>query len=240
MGFSAGYLGPFSPLPKSIDDVCAQVVETETRIVGLQPQGRTLRTGYAMLLLYLNVHSFCNGAEPSMRRAFLLVTTCIVALGCNSKPDGLGGISALEPKDRQAASEVRGLGGSALSGDLGTVIDLNNSKVTDSTLGVVRKFPDLIVLRLNNTQVTDQGILQLDGLSHLKELELDSTRVTDPSLKFLRGFPNLGLLRLTRTAITDEGLTYLKGLSNLAVLDLQGTKITDKGVASLSRSAKVF
>jgi hypothetical protein len=113
------------------------------------------------------------------------------------------------------------------------LLDLGETRVTDSDLMHLRGMSGLNRLRLYKTGITDAGVAHLSALRRIRDLNLSGTKVTDNSLEHLRGRAALEYLSLGGTNVTDNGLPPLLGLARLRQLDLSGTKITDSGLAQL-------
>ena len=87
--------------------------------------------------------------------------------------------------------------------------------------------PEAVVLQMANPDVTDVTLINLKGLTRLRELDLSNTQVDDDGLKELEGLAGLTTLRLKGTKITDEGFKkWLAPRESLKQLDLQGTSVT--------------
>ena len=87
--------------------------------------------------------------------------------------------------------------------------------------------PEAVVLQMANRDVTDQTLINLKGMTRLRELDLSNTQVDDDGLKELEALPGLETLRLKGTRITDEGFRkWLAPREALIQLDLQGTGVT--------------
>lgn len=136
------------------------------------------------------------------------------------------------------------------------LINLSGTRVSDRSMRLVGRLPNLEVLILND-RITDQGMAQLEGLSHLTELRLGGSKVGDKGVEILRRFPRLSRLDLGGTEVTDHGLEALKDLplielalgpritdaavlsaaafKNLGQLDLSQTRITDQGLAAFAQ-----
>jgi hypothetical protein len=87
---------------------------------------------------------------------------------------------------------------------------LTNSKVDDSSLASIKRFPELKGLTLFQCKVTDAGLEHLKDLTELRRLYLDETRVTEAGLVHLEGMTRLRSLRHANTEITDAGVKKLR------------------------------
>ena len=65
------------------------------------------------------------------------------------------------------------------------------------------------VVNLSNTRVTDSDLQVLEGLPRLHQLCLDNTDVTDAGLKHLKGMRDLYCVNLHHTKVTNEGVRKL-------------------------------
>ena len=79
-----------------------------------------------------------------------------------------------------------------------TRLDLRGTRISNGTLEIVSRLPQLEALDIGDTQVTDNGMDLLIALTNLKELSLGRGRTDEVDLSFLRGLPSLtGILDLT-------------------------------------------
>ncbi|HWC90996.1 MAG TPA: hypothetical protein VG433_15110, partial [Pirellulales bacterium] len=92
----------------------------------------------------------------------------------------------------------------------------------------------LIGVDLDATRVTDSTLQPIENLPKLKIVLLGNSKISDAGLKYLKKLSDLEKLWLPSTKVTDAGLTYLKGLSKLSAISLYKTKVTDTGMAKLS------
>jgi len=104
---------------------------------------------------------------------------------------------------------------------------------TDEDLKVFRILNEVSILNLENTQITDAGLGDVAGLRNLQWLRLDGTRVTDAGIDKIANLPYLEVLDLSGTDITDAGLVDLRKLKSMHDVNLTGTQVTDTGVAEL-------
>jgi hypothetical protein len=91
-------------------------------------------------------------------------------------------------------------------------VELHGSGVTDETLKIVARFPDLKGLSLIHAAITDAGMHQLQRLPRLEVLYLESVQITDAGLMHLSAVPSLIELRIATptTGATEEGLKKLQ------------------------------
>ena len=116
------------------------------------------------------------------------------------------------------------------------VIGASLSYLPATDLDVVRladRFPGLEWLHLQNTNITDDSLGTLRRFRHLKMVVLSQTSISDQALRQLAGLHDLEQLELCRTQISDEGIAVLGRLSSLRFLDLSGTKVTRRAVRKL-------
>lgn len=215
----------------------------------------------AMLLWFAVALVFHLRFQFSIRS--LLVAAVAVAIPCS----WLGVKMQQERRQSGAATAIEELGGivswSEPSGpewlrktmgddyfqDVEAVIlNLANSKTSDTGLEHLKEFTELYLLQISDTKDTDKGmetggtrltdreLEHLKGLPQLHELEIFSTGVTDAGLENLKGLSQLELLSLNYTQVSDTGLENLSGLSQLRELYLYGTKVTAEGVKKLQRA----
>jgi Leucine Rich repeat len=113
-------------------------------------------------------------------------------------------------------------------------ISLAHTKVTDSGLRFLSKFPRLNRLDLSHTEVTDDGLVELQRLRKLAVLNLGYTKVTLPRLAIAKSLTDASL-DLSGLGITDEELPLLWSDSNQSnrsdlKLSLRDNKLTDSGL----------
>ncbi|MDY0168512.1 MAG: hypothetical protein RBS80_18325 [Thermoguttaceae bacterium] len=95
-------------------------------------------------------------------------------------------------EQREAAAALEELGAKLLHGRGGvTVVDLENSQVTDADLALLVRFPRLENLNLHQTGITSDGLVHLRPLKTLQRLGVDSDQVTEDSVEHLRCLTNL-------------------------------------------------
>jgi len=76
-------------------------------------------------------------------------------------------------------------------------LNLRGTRVSNGTLEIVGRLPQIEALDIANTQVTDNGLDQLIALTNLKELALGRSRAGESELGFLRMLPSLTSLDLS-------------------------------------------
>ena len=109
--------------------------------------------------------------------------------------------------------------------------------VTDQDLQALRELHGLTRVDLNNTVISDATLGHLFDKVHLKTVSIAGTRITDSGLAYLTRLAGLRELDLSHNVgITDDGLAHLKGLSNLTRLGLLGTRVTEAGVRELQKA----
>jgi len=87
---------------------------------------------------------------------------------------------------------------------------LNDTKITDADLAIVKSLPDLELLILDNTNITDNGLVHLASRRKLQTSTMRNTRVTDAGLKHLVGLTMLDDLNIKGTEVTDRGIRQLQ------------------------------
>ncbi|HUG96248.1 MAG TPA: hypothetical protein VMJ94_01795, partial [Nitrososphaera sp.] len=120
-----------------------------------------------------------------------------------------GGALAQTPEQEKAIAAIKKLGGETatsaltsfskqgkvvlenLPGKPVVLVYLEETKVTDADLAMLKAFPDLIRLDLTTTSITDAGLIHLKGLTKLEWVGLARTKVTDKGLENLQGLVNL-------------------------------------------------
>lgn len=122
-------------------------------------------------------------------------------------------------------------------------LGLENTGITDESLGPLGRFTYLKTLSLGNAtymsgdvipnrpqnHITDEGLRAIRGLSELHGLQLGGTDISDDGLQYLSHIDNLYFLELPGTDITGTGVSHLRSLQKLGSLDLSGCKITPEG-----------
>lgn len=107
------------------------------------------------------------------------------------------------------------------------------SAVHDAELVNLQGMTELRQLDLARTALTDAGLLHLQGLDSLEVLDVWDTGITDAGLAIIGRLPSLRHLGLGGTAITDAGLASIAGLAKLRVLQLWGTRVSGRGLEHL-------
>lgn len=107
-----------------------------------------------------------------------------------------------------------------------TVLQIDNSDVTDQTLDHLREMTNLRELDLNDSQITDAGLAKLARLSGLETLRLRGTKITDHGLlEFLGPLPQLKRVDLRQTSVSSAAvqtwLTMLPGRVAMIEQDLR-------------------
>lgn len=89
-------------------------------------------------------------------------------------------------------------------------VDLSATSVTDASITLLAKAPDLRMVRLSETGITDASMDTLAKLTKLESVNLYGTKVTDAGVKKLSALTNLKRLYLWQTAVTPEAIAELK------------------------------
>lgn len=113
-------------------------------------------------------------------------------------------------------------------------VDLHETKITDTDLGLLKSLPELRHLDLRLTKIGDAGVVQLKELKELRFVNLFRTQVTDAGLKHLTGNKSLETLLIGGTKVTDDGLALLKAFPQLKKLSVFDTQIGDAGLKHLA------
>ncbi|KIA94194.1 hypothetical protein OC25_09645 [Pedobacter kyungheensis] len=106
-----------------------------------------------------------------------------------------------------------------------TWLKLENGKVTDQTLEVIKDCKNLTRLSLNYTAVTDAGLAQLKDLDQLQSLSLVGTKVTLSGINQLKKLKNLKFLYVYQTNINRADLLKIKQLLPKVSLDTGNYKV---------------
>lgn len=117
-----------------------------------------------------------------------------------------------------------------LQGILGSELGLW-SKVAGGT--------QIMGLHLDQSKVTDQDLRILRSTPFLKRLHLSSTGITDAGLANLKYAANLEELAVANTIVTEKGLADLPRLTKLQSLNLDGTHVTEALVDVLKTAPSV-
>jgi len=134
------------------------------------------------------------------------------------------------------AGWVTGLGGRAETNAAGEVValDLRGTWVTDTDLKAVAALPRLERLDLSLTRITDLGLLQLKGMTSVRELKLRFAElVTDEGVAAVKAWPRIERLDLRGTKVTDNTLVTLAGKDTITALDIGYAEVTDSGLQHL-------
>lgn len=86
---------------------------------------------------------------------------------------------------------------------------LNNSGLTDESLGGIEQLNQLAKLRLDNNAITDATVQRLSGLENLYYLNLYGTRVSGQCLANLEKIPALRKVYLWQTGVQEADLARL-------------------------------
>jgi len=117
-----------------------------------------------------------------------------------------------------------------------TVIELDESRVTDEHLSLLAGYTQVEELRLGGTSVTDAGLAYLRELTTLRQLDLSLTEITDDGLAALLGLTQLHTLWIGGTKVSSAGLKQLAALVGLREIHAANTSITADGVRDFENS----
>lgn len=111
-------------------------------------------------------------------------------------------------------------------------------RLTDATLAVLGKLPNLETVRITNARFTDQGIAQLSGLRKLSNLDCPAALCTDAV------FPHVGRIGSLKTLslggqMNSSGLIQLDSLANLSSLTLKSDSLGASAQAGLARLTRL-
>jgi mono/diheme cytochrome c family protein len=128
----------------------------------------------------------------------------------------------------------------AISSDKKSALDVDLSHLTrafnDSHVTLLERIaPNIFWLDLHETAVNDSTLGIVTKCSNLMRLHLDKTRVTSAGLSALKDSENLTYLNIIGTSVDDAGLTHLMKLTNLEKLYLTNSKVTQTGIAKLQQ-----
>jgi len=138
----------------------------------------------------------------------------LVCKHCTSKdPDYSPPVNTIPIVEKAIRESLKKPTGELTVADLAsvTVLNLNETKITDAGLKEVAKMQNLTTLALGYAEITDAGLKEVAKLQKLRNLELSFTEITDAGLKELAKLQNLrdlGLYSCSRT--TYEGRAELR------------------------------
>jgi Leucine-rich repeat (LRR) protein len=124
-------------------------------------------------------------------------------------------------------------------------LNVRGTRISDGTLEILSRMPQLEALDIANTQISDDGYDYLITLVNLKELSLGRSRLSDNAIKALRLLPTLTYLDLggpgkrSKRAMSDETVSAIAELQDLVTLKLGHSNISNHGVEILSRLGNV-
>jgi hypothetical protein len=119
------------------------------------------------------------------------------------------------------------------------LLDLRQTKITDTGLAHISKMKRLEWLFLAGTGVSDAGMKEVSKLTNLEYLSLDDTQVTDAGIAHLRSLQKLDEFSLDGTPVTGACLEDLVEIKSLRVLDLRETEMQGEGLAQLAALPKL-
>ncbi|MGL4631524.1 MAG: hypothetical protein ACRCVT_09995, partial [Leadbetterella sp.] len=111
-------------------------------------------------------------------------------------------------------------------------IKLNDTQITDKSLQVLAKLPNLVRLDLSYTKISDGGVSYLSGSKNLEYLNLVGTQVSNATLNKLAAIKTLKKVFLWKTAISKEALKAFEGAN-------PGIKVYSEWENSTPTSVKV-
>ncbi|MFN0007953.1 MAG: c-type cytochrome domain-containing protein [Planctomycetota bacterium] len=126
-------------------------------------------------------------------------------------------------------------------------LTLSRSKVTDQTVKLAARMPNLARLDLRATGVTDAGVAALAGHPSLVELVMPQTRLTDGVVPHLLKIGELRKVYLWNSGVTIQGIAKLRlGREDLVIeagdpgearpLETEGKPVPAKPALSLSNT----
>jgi rRNA maturation protein Nop10 len=111
-----------------------------------------------------------------------------------------------------------------MSGDL-------SRRLNDSGLACIRGLTKLKKLTFDGSRITRAGMVNLEGMSELREL--DGGRGADPDLESVGKLKNLRALNLFQSRLTREGFVRLSKLNQLESLNLGDADLSDDDLRDL-------
>jgi hypothetical protein len=118
-------------------------------------------------------------------------------------------------------------------------LSLQDARIEDDHLSVLRHFELLDDLNLQATNITDKGLKNLENCRKVTRLNLAETRAFDVGVSYLTGMTKLENLNLRNTQVTDKCLSVIAQLSKLESLILAGTNLSGSGLKALSGLRKL-
>lgn len=118
-------------------------------------------------------------------------------------------------------------------------LDLTGTRISDSSLSILRALPALEVLRLGTSDVTNTGLANLAALTRLRSLELDGVTITRDGLATLCELPRLVELHVRSNRLNDEGLEVIARMEQLEILGLSSQAITDTGLRAVKQMPRL-
>ncbi len=122
---------------------------------------------------------------------------------------------------------------SLLGWDAGKRVDsvaLSGKQITDESTEILRRFPELRVLRLFECQVTNAGFQNLAPLEKLEHLDIHGTQITDAPLSRLANLPRLSTLVLDGVQLTKTSAVHLGNIHALNSLGLVGGQVDGESI----------
>jgi hypothetical protein len=123
---------------------------------------------------------------------------------------------------------------------LGNLTKLDHLALTDvdfsgsNNMLQLRGLSRLRELSLRRIRNAEAVLSQIVGLTRLQRLDVRHTQIPDWALAHLERITNLEELDLSHMGISDEGLAHLDGMTNLLRLNLARTRVTSDGLAALA------
>jgi uncharacterized membrane protein/YHS domain-containing protein len=97
-------------------------------------------------------------------------------------------------------------------------LSLARSRITDASMALIARMPNLMRLDLRETEVTDAGVAALAGHKRLAELVLPRTKLTDAAVPSLLKLPALRKVYLWNSGVSIRGIAQLRlGHEDLAI-----------------------
>jgi Leucine-rich repeat (LRR) protein len=107
--------------------------------------------------------------------------------------------------------------------------------VSDRSMEVLVKLPQLRAVRLVGGNVTDRGVATLLRAPQLRELDVRNCRnVTNAAIEQIAQKPTLRVLKIGGPAIDDRSLAIVGRMKNLVGLGIEGGNLSDAGLGKLA------
>lgn len=116
-------------------------------------------------------------------------------------------------------------------------LELKGSEIGDRQFALLRRLPNLKMLKIEHTAVTDVGLNALADHRLLEVIEMRGGEFSARGLKTLAELRSLGELRLEGDEFQSRTISGLKDAGQIQTLHLNDTDLDDSGIRTLSTLA---